>query len=52
MDILREIEVYKGLHILDQESVLDEVSSHFNYDENIKKEIIRLTTKVIQNGNQ
>jgi hypothetical protein len=52
MDILSEIYTYKGVHLLDRECVLDDISSNFEYDEKVKQEIIRLSSKVIKEGNQ
>lgn len=52
IDILKEIALYKGVHILDSESVIEDVANNFNYDEAVRKEIVRLITKVIQEGNQ
>lgn len=51
MDILREIEVYKGLHLLDRESVMQDIGSNFEHDQKIRKEMINLAKKVIEEGN-
>jgi hypothetical protein len=52
MDILSEVSTYKGVHLMDRECVLDDISSNFDYDEKVKKEIIRISSKVIKEGNQ